>query len=631
MGLVSNDLKNIVDKLGDAKNSINAKYGVMRANNTTSPQADLEHLYINELSPSIDKIECLNTYGDVEVDPKKVLEGTMVFSQGKAIIGTMPDHGDASAVLYEGNSVLSLKDGHYDDGEVKIQFQEKTATPSNGLQIVEPDHGYVLSRVFVDGVQTQQKSVRPGKDPQDVKPDPEFFLTNVHVEGDADLLPENIKPGIEVFGVVGAMPAITVDEILDVQKTSVTIPEGYSDGTGKVKIQLQQKTVTPGTTDQTVTPDSKHVLSKVTVKGDSNLKAENIKPGVEIFGVTGSMPSNAKVFKLNKARPTDESPAGYYGEKITAEITDYDIVYVVNERGQVAAVQTVTCGEPFNLIGTEPTSNNGDTFAGWSRTATSSIADFHACQRISSDLVDRGCTCVLYAVWQANEPPSPPSIAFSYENGGKLKDDGTETAIITITPGVDPEGKMVTNTLTCNGDNANKVSLTKISDTQYKAVFSDIGIFVFIATSTDPHGLSASEADTANILGADGSFGGQGVFSVVGEDGTFTSDASSFVSGCYITKVVLNIAVGSGHSNSSDYVTAFLTKTDGTIEERRIHTGSFGSSITITKTFTLADDVRQIAFKAVTPGHDHCISESSTITWDIDYKFDMALWEQEGR
>lgn len=55
----------------------------------------------------------------------------------------------------------------------------------------------------------------------------------------------------------------------------------------------QEKTVTPTADGVVVTPDDNYTLSKVTVNGDSNLTAGNIKSGTKIFGVTGTY-NNAK-------------------------------------------------------------------------------------------------------------------------------------------------------------------------------------------------------------------------------------------------------------------------------------------------------------------------------------------------
>lgn len=65
-------------------------------------------------------------------------------------------------------------------------------------------------------------------------------------------------------------------------------PDGKVTGTIK---RLTAQTITPGTEDQNI--DAGVYLSgKQTIKGDANLLAENIKEGVELFGITGTYTVN---------------------------------------------------------------------------------------------------------------------------------------------------------------------------------------------------------------------------------------------------------------------------------------------------------------------------------------------------
>lgn len=126
------------------------------------------------------------------------------------------------------------------------KLQAKTATPTTSAQTVKPDSGYDgLSQVTVKAMPTATQ----------------------------------------------ATPSITVSSA-GLITASATQSAGYvSSGTKSATKQLTTqaaKTVTPTTSNQTAVASGIYTTGAITVKGDANLKADNIKSGVSIFGVPGT-------------------------------------------------------------------------------------------------------------------------------------------------------------------------------------------------------------------------------------------------------------------------------------------------------------------------------------------------------
>lgn len=148
--------------------------------------------------------------------------------------------------------------------------QNKTLTVTeNGTQTVKPDTGKVLSNVTVitnvPATPTEEKTVdlAMASGNQVVTPASGKHLTKVTITKPATLAAGNIKSGVNIGGVTGTLSPAKAEQ-------AKTVDLAMASG------------------NQVVSPDSGKVLSGVTITKPATLVASNIKKGVTIGGVAGS-------------------------------------------------------------------------------------------------------------------------------------------------------------------------------------------------------------------------------------------------------------------------------------------------------------------------------------------------------
>lgn len=91
------------------------------------------------------------------------------------------------------------------------------------------------------------------------------------------------KNGVQITGTATSSSIVISDTTDSHGGTIRTI-------TAEDAVYLQEKSVTPSSSQQVITPDTGYNgFSKVTVNGDSDLVSSNIVNGVQIFGVTGNV------------------------------------------------------------------------------------------------------------------------------------------------------------------------------------------------------------------------------------------------------------------------------------------------------------------------------------------------------
>lgn len=233
------------------------------------------------------------------------------------VISQIVNRGAVSVTVQEGDTYTIPAGYHNGSGTVSgisgggnYTLQSKTATPTKSSQNIVPDSGYYgLSGVTILAIPSNYQDVSSVTAAAgDVLTGKVIVLADGTVK--AGTMPDN-----------GA-----VSKTLDATTVTYTIPAGYHNGSGKVTITLEEKSVTPSKSAQTVTPTSGKVLSKVTVAAipaeyitttDATATAADILDGETAYvggkKVEGTMPNNGAVSgSVNGITTTSVSvPEGY--------------------------------------------------------------------------------------------------------------------------------------------------------------------------------------------------------------------------------------------------------------------------------------------------------------------------------
>lgn len=234
----------------------------------------------------------------------KLIELGMAASNDKldklaTAIESIVNQGAVNITVQEGDTYTIPAGYHNGNGTVSgvsgggnYTLQAKTAVPTKKQQSIAPDSGfYGLSGVTVAAIPEAYQDVTSV-----TAIAADVLAGKIFVTSTGEVTPgEMLNNG-------------AVDKTLDVTTITYTIPKGYHNGSGQVKLVLETKSVTPTKSVQEITPSAGKVLSSVTVNPipdeyitttDATASADKIlldeTAYVNGVKVVGTMPNNGVI------------------------------------------------------------------------------------------------------------------------------------------------------------------------------------------------------------------------------------------------------------------------------------------------------------------------------------------------
>ena len=261
---------------------------------------------------------------DVTATPGDILEGVTAVVRGSVITGDMPNNGEF--VFTPNAEGISKGGGYYESIIIEGDSDLKSDNIKEGITI------FGVTGTHQGGSDIDLSVVTATADK--VLEGSKFISSNGSVvDGTIKTVKATLSDNVATVpkGYIATAQTLTVTEMSTptVSSNVVTIGKGYNKAQKTVTVGTAKAatTITPGTADQTVAANT-YLTGALTVKGDTNLTASNIKEGVTIFGVAGSLtagePGGSDSPYIQVSNSSVEGANGKYYRKIWVEDADFD-------------------------------------------------------------------------------------------------------------------------------------------------------------------------------------------------------------------------------------------------------------------------------------------------------------------
>lgn len=150
-----------------------------------------------------------------------VLSGKVIVTKdGSVTPGTIPIHQKYGRALFVGNTEATIEAGyHTGESKVYIMLETKTVTPTKSQQKITPTETKVLSEVIVDPIPAQYQDVSGV-----TATSPDILSGKKARNADGDIIGSMTNNG----AIVGSINGLT--------QTTYTVPKGFHNGSGTVKL-----------------------------------------------------------------------------------------------------------------------------------------------------------------------------------------------------------------------------------------------------------------------------------------------------------------------------------------------------------------------------------------------------------